>query len=630
MATSSQDNSINVPNADSLTVARQEYQYNYTHIPPIAMVDTLPPGEDFTSSWYFLLAQQVRGIFVNTLITNRGNRGSESIRDDVRLFILELLLKGAIPFQTNIIVRVLQIVPQILAQGISRDFRELDDLLFAILKESGITILRDSLQKVIEILYEGQPKGHATSLKDYEKLFPVLGVPKIATTFQEDEVFAYMRVAGYNPVMIQRVSKPGDRFPVTEEHYQSVMGNDDSLAAAGEEGRLYVTDYKLLEGAIGGTYPYYQKYLYAPIALFAVPKGSDPNRLLRPVAIQCGQTPGSDYPIITPNSGKYAWLFAKTVVQIADANVHEAVTHLGRTHLFVGAFVLATHRQLRRTHPISILLRPHFEGTLAINDAAQRALIAPGGGVDRLLAATIDNSRVLAVYGLQSYSFNNAILSKQFKQRGVDDPNVLPVYPYRDDALLVWDAIHQWVLGYLNLYYPTDEDVKKDVALQAWVAEARSYDGGRISDFGENGAIETREYLADAITLIIFTASAQHAAVNFPQEGLMGYGAAVPLAGYAPASILTKEVSEEDYLKLLAPLDQAQRQYNLLALLSSVYYNKLGDYSQEHFTDPQVQPLLQEFQSNLKEVEATINQRNLKRPTYNYLLPSKIPQSINI
>ncbi|MUG94341.1 lipoxygenase [Scytonema sp. UIC 10036] len=630
MTASSQDISINVPNPDNLDIARQEYQYNYTHIPPLAMVDVLPPAEDFATGWYFLLAQQVRGLFVNTLITNRGNRGSESIRDDVRLFILEVLLKGAIPFQTNIIVKVLQIVPQILAQGISRDFRELDDLLFSILKDSGITILKDSLNKVIELLYEGQPTGRATSLKDYEKLFPVLGVPAIATTFQEDEVFAYTRVAGYNPVMIKRVSSPGDRFPVTNEHYQAVMGTDDSLAAAGEEGRLYLTDYEILEGAIGGTFPYYQKYLYAPLALFALPKGSDPTRLLRPIAIQCGQTPGPNYPIVTPNSGKYAWLFAKTVVQIADANVHEAVTHLARTHLFVGAFVVATHRQLLGTHPLSVLLRPHFEGTLAINDAAQRALIAPGGGVDRLLSATIDNSRVLAVYGLQSYSFNNAILPKQFKQRGVEDSNLLPVYPYRDDALLVWDAIHQWVSSYLNLYYTTDEDIQKDAALQAWAAEARSYDGGRVSDFGEDGGIKTRKYLADAVTLIIFTASAQHAAVNFPQKGLMGYAPAVPLAGYAPASTLTKEVTEEDYLKLLAPLDQAQRQYNLLALLSAVYYNRLGEYPQGYFTDPQVQPLLQDFQNNLKQVEAIINQRNLKRPTYDYLLPSKIPQSINI
>lgn len=630
MTVSSQNSSTSLPIPENLEVARQVYKYNYTHIPPVAMVDELPPGEKFSTEWYFLLAEQLRSIFVNTLITNRGNRGLESVRDDVRMFIFEALLKGAIPDPLKIIATLLQIVPQLLIKGISKDFREIDDLFFSLLKQSGLSLFKDALDKLKEMLNQGHPQGHATSLEDYKKLFPVIKLPAIAATFQEDEVFAYMRVAGYNPLIIERVTSLGDRFPVTDEHYQGVMGSDDSLAAAQEEGRLYLADYGILDGAINGTYPQEQKYLYAPLALFALPKGSDPNRLLRPVAIQCGQTPGPDYPIITPNSGKYAWLFAKTVVQIADANFHEAVSHLGRTHLFVGAFVMTTHRQLPLTHPLSLLLRPHFEGTLAINDAAQRLLIARYGGVDRLLSSTIDQSRIFAVVGLQSYGFNAAMLPKQLQQRGVDDPKILPVYPYRDDALLIWNAIHQWVSDYLNLYYRTDEEIQQDAALQAWAAEAHAYDGGRISDFGEDGGIKTREYLADAVTLIIFTASAQHAAVNFPQKDLMGYGAAVPMAGYLPASILKTEVTEQDYLNLLPPLDQAQQQYNLLALLGSVYYNKLGQYSQAHFADPKVQPLLQAFQSHLQQIEDTINQRNLHRRAYEYLLPSRIPQSINI
>ncbi|MEH2308082.1 lipoxygenase family protein [Nostoc sp.] len=630
MTALSPDHSISSSSTHTLDIARQEYQYNYNHIPSIAMVDQLSITEEFTTNWYFLLAQQLRVLFINTLIVNRGNQDSKSIRDDVERFILEALLKGAVPARISILARILQIIPQLLLKGISKDFRELDDLFHSILKENGLVILRDALNRIINLLYEGQPTGHATSFKDYENLFPVISLPAIAKTYQEDEVFAYMRVAGYNPVMIERVTTLSDRFPVTDEHYQAVMGTDDSLAAAGLEGRLYLADYKILDGAINGTFPHEQKYLYAPLALFALPKGSDPTRLLRPIAIQCGQTPGTDYPIVTPNSGKYAWLFAKTVVQIADANIHEAVTHLARTHLFVGVFAIATARQLPLTHPLRILLRPHFDGTLAINDAAQRTLIAPGGGVDRLLSASIDNSRVLAVLGLQSYGFNSAILPNQFQQRGVDDPNLLPIYPYRDDALLVWDAIHQWVWDYLNLYYPTDEDIQKDRALQAWAAEIPAYDGGRIPDFGEDGGIKTLNYLIDATTLIIFTASAQHAAVNFPQKDLMGYAAAIPMAGYLPASTLKREVTEQDYLNLLPPLDQAQRQYNLLSLLGSVYYNKLGEYEQGYFTDEKVKPLLQAFQSNLQQVENTIKQRNLHRPSYEYLLPSKIPQSINI
>jgi arachidonate 15-lipoxygenase len=631
MAASSKDNSIDFINSNNLEAARKKYQYNYIHIPPLAMLDTLPPGEQFSKDWLYLLAQNLRIVFVNTIITNRGNRGSQSVRDDVKYFIIEALMKGAIPIQINVIGRLLQIVPQILLKGISRDFREIDDLFFSSLKESGLSIFQDSLDRIIEMMYEGQPKGHVKSLDEYHSLLPKMELPAIANTFGQDDVFAYMQVAGYNPLMINRVTNLRENFPVTEEHYQGVMGEDDSLAAAGKEGRLYLADYQIFDGAVNGAYLNTQKYLYAPIALFAVPRGTEPNRMLNAIAIQCGQNPNEN-PIITPKSSQYAWMFAKTVVHIADANFHEAVSHLGRTHLFVGAFILATHRQLPANHPLSLLLLPHFAGTLAINEEAQRDLIAPGGGVDRLLSSSIDNSRVFAVRGVQSYRFNSAILPKQLELRGVDDTELLPVYPYRDDGLLIWNAIYEWVCDYLSIYYRTEDDVQKDTYIQKWATEVQAFDGGRIQDFGEaNGGIQTREYLVNAIALIIFTASAQHAVVNFPQKDIMSYAGIIPLAGYAPASILLKaEVTEQDYLSLLPPLEQAQKQLNLLYLLGSTYYNKLGDYPQGHFTDTKVQNSLQKFRNHLQKIEETINQRNLNRPSYTYLLPSRIPQSINI
>ena len=63
------------------------------------------------------------------------------------------------------------------------------------------------------------------------------------------------------------------------------------------------------------------------------------------------------------------------------------------------------------------------------------------------------------------------MLPKTFKARGVDDPELLPNYPYRDDALLYWDAIHRWVSSYLSLYYHSDADVQADPELAAWFDE---------------------------------------------------------------------------------------------------------------------------------------------------------------
>ncbi|WP_233261317.1 lipoxygenase family protein [Vitiosangium sp. GDMCC 1.1324] len=147
---------------------------------------------------------------------------------------------------------------------------------------------------------------------------------------------------------------PDSRFPVTEAQFRSVMGEDDSLEVAGKEGRLYLADYQVLEGAQAGTYPT-QKYFTSPLALFAVPKAGSPDRLLRAVAIQCTQQPGASNPIFTPKDG-LGWQVARLFVQVADGYYHEMISHLGLTHLLVEAFVMATVRQLVPEHPLNVLL----------------------------------------------------------------------------------------------------------------------------------------------------------------------------------------------------------------------------------------------------------------------------------
>ena len=408
------------------------------------------------------------------------------------------------------------------------------------------------------------------TLDDYAGLFQTVPLPAIAADFMDDRVFAWMRLAGPNPVMLQRITRPDARFPVTEAVYKSVLPHD-SLAAAGAEGRLYLADYAELESVETGTIDGLRKYLSAPLALFAVaPYGGR----LTPIAIQCAQTPGFD-PVFTPHDG-HAWLMAKTIVQIADANMHEAVTHLGRTHLLLEPFVIATERQLAASHPVGLLLRPHFEGTLFINDLAQSYLIAPGGPVDELLAGTLDATRELAARALSDYSLNHAALPAALHARGVDDVSVLPDYPYRDDALLYWRIIKRWVQDYVRTYYRSSREVFEDTELAEWCRELG--DAGRVPGFRDGAVITTRTALVDALTSVIFTASVQHAAVNYPQYDHMAYTPSMPLAGFAPAPVGVHGLNEQDYLELLPSRRSALKQLSILYLLGSVHHTTLGEY----------------------------------------------------
>ena len=55
-----------------------------------------------------------------------------------------------------------------------------------------------------------------------------------------------------------------------------------------------------------------------------------------------------------------------------------------------------------------------------------------------------------------SYDLPNVL-----KERGVDDPDKLPGFHYRDDALQLWQAIKNFVTRIVSIYYPLDEVIQK-------------------------------------------------------------------------------------------------------------------------------------------------------------------------
>jgi len=506
--------------------------------------------------------------------------------------------------------------------AIAGDIKEtLQDLLKKLLSEAGEKLLA----------YLGQ-WGKASSLAAYDRQFSLLLQPSVSSSYEDDVSFARMRLAGPNPLVIQGIAELPANFPVTEAQYQAAMGEGDSLARAASERRLFLTDYAVLQGMATGVTSGGQKYLEAPLALFAVPAADQADRRLRPVAIQCSQTPGHSSPIFTPKDGT-AWQLAKLHVQVADGNYHEMISHLGLTHLVMEAFAMATPRQLAQQHPLYLLLTPHFEGTLSINAAAENSLIAPGGAVDLLLAGTIEASTQLAVQAVAGHAVNQAFLPKALAARHVEDASKLPDYPYRDDARLLWDDIHAWVRDYLAIYYNDDAAVRGDYELQNWVKELSEVCG--LKDIGEDGGIQTFGYLVDLATYVIFTGSVQHAAVNFPQRTIMAYTPAMPLAAYAPAPTRADEaLPASAELDHLPPLQMATVQLLFALGLGGVYFTRLGQYDtylrKARFRDARVTPVLESFQERLRATQKELGRRNLSRVPYETLLPTAIPQSINI
>lgn len=612
---------------EQLSEAREKFVWTVSmpNVVGVPMAEKVPFSDEPTLEWLLKVADVALAVIEN-LLENLVDRVKQEERSlvkkellDLKLSLAEVRLKHkehSIPDPATLVGDAITRLRTVLAPD-----------------KEKVTQTINRLQE-LSAQFKEYVAGDEVHLEDYANIFKAIELPQIADDFQDDATFARLRVAGPNPMLIKGVSKLPAKFPLTAAQYAQVMAGD-TLSAAAKEGRLYLLDYEELQALVekpASLDPL--KVVYAPIALFALPKGETE---LTPVAIQCGQNPDKFPILLKPDADQadqhFGWLMAKTVVQVADGNYHELFVHLARTHLVLEAFVVATHRQLADQHPLNILLIPHFEGSLFINNAAADSLIAEGGAINKVFGAQITAIQSAAGGDRLAFDFWGSMLPTELAARNVDDPARLPYFPYRDDALLVWNAIAEWAGEYVGLYYDDDNAVAGDTELAAWCADLIGQ--GLLKGFK---AITNRADLIQVLTMIIFTASAQHAAVNFPQRTIMTYAPAVTGAGWAKPPTTTKGQSEEAWVKMMPPLDVAMEQLNILYLLGSVYYRRLGEYKSNHFPyfnwfrDKKVTAPLARFNANLEKIEGEINLRNqVREPNpYPYLLPSQIPPSINI
>ncbi len=484
--------------------------------------------------------------------------------------------------------------------------------------------LHDHIFRSPRDVAEALPPRWPTTWDEYKAFFATWDAPPVVGFYDDpkqlDLAFAWQRVAGVNPMLLTRCDEVPDHFPVTDARYQAVMGGDDSLAKAIAEQRLYIADYAVLEGIPTGTTRDIPKYICAPMALFAAAS----DRRLRPIAIQLGQSP--DAAMFGPSDG-WLWRMAMQLVQVADANVHEGIYHLGRTHMVMEVMKVCMERNFDEKHPLFRLLHPHFETTLAINHSAKTSLIAPDGTVDHCFAPTIEAFGGVVKKALDTYPISTATPIHDLESRGLMNDEVLD-NPYRDDAKLVWEAVVSFVDEYIQGAYPDDAAVAADTELAAFVREVGANDGGRLVDVPEP---KTREQLRDLIAKIVWIAGPGHSAVNFAQYPFMGYVANMNGAAFAP--IPTPETPDEaaELTKMLPPLRIAMEGVVMIYFLSHMRPTKLGHYPPFHFRDHASRSAMHSFQKALKSIESTIDERDPKRLiTYPFLKPSLVLQSISI
>lgn len=509
-------------------------------------------------------------------------------------------------------------------------------------------------------------QSRKNKLKHYDRFSLARSRPKVASRWRDDEEFAQQRLNGVNPLLIERCLRIPDNFAVTNDRVSPVIGTE-TLESLRDAGRLYLCDWHALEGVpinLG-------RFLTAPMALFWL----DARGVLMPLAIQLGQSTKVAPVVFTPADDRWLWLAARTHVQTADAAYHEVLTHLFRTHLTMETFKVALCRALPPMHPVHELLDPFFAGTISINRRARNDLIAPGGPIDLAISVGSEGAYWLINQADKSFSFDKLNPIKNLESRGIpdierpylngphtaadcrcehystcqgsDDPECdcahsakclasddeLPGYHYRNDVLLLWDAVGKFARAVLVHYYQTDAQVAEDEELANWCQELTSEEGGRVKGLPLTaGRLATISDLVDVVQQVMFTASCEHSAVNNGQYDYFGYIPNAPGSVYLPPPTTLEPWTEAEFCYMLPPMRSVDVQMTLVHLLSAPPMSRLGDFPNRFFLSINpVHKAIDRFRDDLDQIALHIEERNKRLPVpYRYLDPVQIAGSVNV
>ncbi|KAL2547182.1 Lipoxygenase 6 [Forsythia ovata] len=499
-----------------------------------------------------------------------------------------------------------------------------------------------------------------------------------------DNEFARQTLAGVNPVNIELLKE----FPIRSKLDPAIYGPPESaitrelleeelpgmsVEQAIKEKRLFILDYHdILLPFIEKINLLPERKAYASRTIFCYTQ----NGILSPIVIELSlpTTPSSpsNKRIFTHGhdaTAHWIWKLAKAHVCSNDAGIHQLVNHWLRTHACMEPYIIATHRQLSSLHPVYKLLHPHMRYTMEINALARQSLINGGGVIEACFLPGKYAMEISSAAYKSTWRFDMEALPADLVRRGmaVDDPSaiggvklVIKDYPYAADGLLIWSAIKDLVESYVGHYYSAPNSITADIELQEWWNEIKNtghYDKRNEQWWPNLASIED---LSGILTTMIWTASGQHAAINFGQY---------PFGGYPPnrPTLVRKLIPQEgdpDYNEFLLDPEytfltslptqlQATKVMAVQDTLSThspdeEYLNQLHHIQRLSFHDPEVQQIFERFSAKLEEIERIINQRNkdihLKNrsgagvPPYELLLPSSdpgltgrgIPNSISI
>ncbi|MDW4496503.1 lipoxygenase family protein [Sulfitobacter sp. D35] len=205
--------------------------------------------------------------------------------------------------------------------------------------------------------------------------------------------------------------------------------------------------------------------------------------------------------------GDADWEEAKAIALCAASTQTSLVAHFNHVHLACGTpFAIATRNELSHDHVICRLIWPHVFGTQNSNYLVTRLQLVKGGSFETMFSFTHEALWKLFDKTYGDYRASVIVPALDWSDRGLDDVEIDA--PVQDNLVELYDVMNAHAQRYIEHYYGSDEALRADPQVKAWIAELN-----RLVPNGVDGILGgrlTRAGLARLIGGFIYMASVTH------------------------------------------------------------------------------------------------------------------------
>ncbi|RHY81244.1 hypothetical protein DYB37_012326 [Aphanomyces astaci] len=192
------------------------------------------------------------------------------------------------------------------------------------------------------------------------------------------------------------------------------------------------------------------------------------------------------------------WAYIKMTFRGTLMTKVTAVDHLLGVHVTAANYlVTASREKLPVRHPLRRLLKPFTFRSVSINYGAGRALFWPNGMLQRAFALTTAGMKQTWEFGLTQFKY--ATFPETMAKQEIDTLTL----PFHQDGLDYWHIVYKFVANYVDLYYPSDDDVAMDVDVGKFWRYLGELSPAPLPDL-------TKSHLKDFLSQGIFLVSSMH------------------------------------------------------------------------------------------------------------------------